>query len=272
MALRDRASFQVFRGATRRRVFGVLLGTTTVVVLVAGTVAFAHDADDGQIHGCYEKKSGRLRIVDDRRCSDDEWRVSWSERGRRGEAGPRGPVGPAGPAGAAGEVGAKGERGPSGPVGPAGPAGPMGPAGPAGPAGEPGPQGLVGPDGAPGPEGETGPRGPAGPPGTEGPPGPQGDRGPAGISGFEMVTARTPGDGFNSDGQKRATVQCPNGKRIVGTGASLEGDEDVTGRIALQEIAPVNGSGRQARAVAAEVAPGTNLRWAVVVVAFCAAA
>ena len=36
--------------------------------------------------------------------------------------------------------------------------------------------------------------------------------------------------------------------------------------------APVNGAGRPARAVAAEVAPGTNLRWALVVIAYCAEA
>jgi hypothetical protein len=86
-----------------------------------------------------------------------------------------------------------------------------------------------------------------------------------------MVTARVPGDGLNSEGRKRVTAQCPNGKRVVGTGSSIEGDdEDLSGRIALQEIAPVNG--RQVRAVAAEVAPGTNLRWALVAVAFCAEA
>lgn len=271
MALRDRIIFGQLlpRRARRGRILGTVMVTSVLTIVVAGTVASAHDADDGQIRGCYEKKTGRLRIADDKRCSDDEWKVSWNEHGRKGDDGARGPAGPAG------AVGAKGDRGPAGPAGPAGPMGPPGPAGAAGPAGkdgEQGPQGLAGPDGPPGPEGQTGPRGPAGPPGAEGPPGPQGARGPAGISGFETVTARTPGDGFNSDGQKRATAQCPNGKRVIGTGATLEGDQDITGRVALQEIAPVNGAARQARAVAAEVAPGTNLRWALVVIAYCAEA
>lgn len=254
MALRDRIILRhvLPRRARGGRALGALV-VTSVLLVAAGTVAFAHGSDDGTIHGCYEKKGGRLRIADDRRCSHDEWKVSWNERGRRGQTGPRGPVGPPGP---------KGDTGPSGASGPAGPAGANG---------EPGPQGVVGPDGPPGPEGPTGPRGPAGPSGTEGPPGPQGVRGPAGIGGFEMVTARAPGDGFNSDRQKRVTAQCPSGKRVVGTGASIEGDDDdLTGRIALVEIAPVNG--RQARAVAAEVGQGTNLRWALVVVAFCAEA
>jgi hypothetical protein len=259
MELRTRALFGRFRGGDRRQVFAIL-GTTVAIVLVAGTVAFAQESGDGPIYGCYEKNTGRLRIADGRRCSDDEWRVSWNERGRRGDAGPRGPEGPAGPAGAPGAPGGEGHPGPAGPVGPVGP---MGPAGPAGPDGAPGPQGPAGP------EGDTGPSGAAGPPGPPGPPGPQGDRGPAGVSGFETVVARVPADGFNSEGLKWVTAQCPNGKRVIGTGGRLEG-EDVAGRVALQELAPMNGSARQARAMAAEVAPGTNLRWALVVVAFCA--
>jgi hypothetical protein len=84
-----------------------------------------------------------------------------------------------------------------------------------------------------------------------------------------MVTARLPLSGFNSDSPKQATAQCPDGKRVVGTGADIEGDAaDIAGRIALQGVLPVSRS--QARAVAAETSPGTNLRWAVVAIAFCA--
>jgi len=258
VALRDSAilGWRLPSGRSSRRFITALAVTSLSAVLLAGTGAFAHDQDDGQIRGCYEKKGGRFRIVDDGRCASDEYRVSWSERGRKGDAGPRGAVGPAGAKGADGSVG---------------PQGPAGAAGPAGRDGEPGAQGLVGPDGPPGPEGPAGQRGQSGPPGAEGPPGPEGARGPAGMSGFESVTVRVPGNGFNSDSPKRATAQCPGGKRVVGTGASIEGDDDdIAGRLALQEIAPANG--RQVRAVAAEVAPGTNSRWAVTVVAFCAEA
>jgi len=249
-------------GRIPRRLFTTLAATSLAVVAVASSNAFAHDQDDGQIRGCYDKQSGRLRIADDGRCSSGEWKVSWNEKGRRGDAGPRGPEGPMGPAG-------KGAVGPAGPTGAAGPAGPAGPKGPNGADGQPGPQGLVGPDGPVGPEGTAGQRGPAGPAGPEGPTGPQGSRGPAGISGFEMVTARTPDSGYDSDNLKLATAQCPNGKRVVGTGASIEAAaEDVAGRVALQQIVPVNG--RQARAVAAELAQGTNQRWALVAVAYCA--
>lgn len=264
MALRDRAAFRYFRQGTRGRAFGVLLGTTMAVVLVAGNLAFAHDPHESVISGCYDKDSGRLRVVAaDRRCGDDERRLTWNERGRRGEPGPKGAdgrVGSVGPQGEQGPVGPQGEQGPPGPIGPAGPAGA------AGADGQPGPQGLTGAEGPPGPEGPQGPRGPAGP---EGPAGPQGERGPAGISGLEIVTVRTPDTGLNSDSPKRAVAQCPNGKRVVGTAAGLEGDEeDIAGRVMLQEIAPV--SVRMVRGVGSEVAPGTSIRWAITVVAFCA--
>ena len=248
-----------FKGNRRRKV-GVFVVTTLAVVLIAGAGAFAHDPHDGVIHGCYDKSSGRLRIVDaDRRCSDGERSITWNDRGRRGDAGAKGADGRPGPAGPKGDVG---------PPGPKGNDGPPGPAGPAGSDGQPGPQGLMGPDGPPGRDGSAGPRGNAGP---EGPPGPQGERGPAGISGFEVVTSRTPDSGFNSETPKRAVAQCPNGKRVVGTAASLVGDdEDIAGRVTLQEIAPTGN--RQVRGVAAEVAPGTNVRWAIVAIAFCAEA
>jgi hypothetical protein len=84
-----------------------------------------------------------------------------------------------------------------------------------------------------------------------------------------MVTARAPLSGFNSDSPKQATAVCPDGKRVVGTGADIEGDAgDIAGKVALQSILPI--SRGQARAVAAEGSPGTGLKWAVVAVAFCA--
>ncbi|MCA1843639.1 MAG: hypothetical protein LC792_10730, partial [Actinobacteria bacterium] len=142
--------------------------------------------------------------------------------------------------------------------------------GPVGADGPGGPQGPAGPDGPPGPPGPAGPVGPRGPAGPSGPQGAQGSRGPVGMSGFEMVTARTPSTGFTSDDSKRATALCPNGKRLVGTAAAVDSENggDLSGRVALYEILPVDGRGT--RATAAEVGSGTNLRWAVVAVAFCA--
>jgi type VI secretion system Hcp family effector len=78
----------------------------------------------GLIHGCVNKATGVVRIIDTAKTGTlgtcvasgalAETAVTWSQ------------TGPAGPAGG---------QGPAGQAGPAGPAGPQGPAGPAGPAG-----------------------------------------------------------------------------------------------------------------------------------------
>jgi len=273
----------------RRRHFTVALSLATVgVVVAAGAVAFADIPDSGVVHACYDKAGGRLRVIDQHdSCAGSERHITWNERGAQGPrgevgpagakgapgaagpAGPRGEVGPAGPAGPKGDPGDDGIAGPRGPDGPAGAAGPAGPVGPVGPAGPVGPPGPAGADGMAGPAGPPGPRGPSGPAGAAGPAGPQGPRGPAGLSGFEIVTARTPTAGFNTAPSKQATALCPDSKRVVGTGATIESDNgDAGGRVALQRISPV--SDREARAVAAEVGNAGALRWAVVVVAFCA--
>jgi hypothetical protein len=85
------------------------------------------------------------------------------------------------------------------------------------------------------------------------------------------VTARTPTNGFNSESPKQVTAECPNGKRVIGTGANLEASNgELDGQVALQEIAPIRRN--EARGRAAEVSTGSNVRWALVVVAFCAEA
>ena len=70
MALRDSAllGLEMASGRSSRRFITALAVTSLSAVLLAGTGAFAHDQDDGQIHGCYDKKGGRFRIVDDGRC------------------------------------------------------------------------------------------------------------------------------------------------------------------------------------------------------------
>jgi len=283
MALRERASIgrKLPELGTRHRRYGLLALTTVVVVVVAGAVAFADIPDHGVVQACYDRESGRLRVVDNSGCGAHERKITWNARGPegpRGEVGPAGakgaagPQGPAGPAGTTGAVGLQGPVGPKGDSGPAGPAGKDGAPGPRGPAGVdglPGPQGMPGADGpagAPGPVGPRGPSGAAGQAGADGPAGPVGARGPAGVSGFEVVTARS---AFNSDGAKQATVQCPAGKRLIGTAADIDGDPaELAGRVALQGVGPVDP--RSARAVAAEVGQGTSARWALVAVAFCA--
>src|SRR5947209_4476772 len=158
MAVRDCVTLgqKLLRSGVRHRILGLFGLTSLLVVVVAGAVAFADIPDSGVVHACYDRDSGRVRVVDNTGCGANERKISWSARG------------------------------------------------------------------------------------PEGPPGPQGPRGPAGMSGFEVVTARMPLSGFNSDNQKQATALCPAAKRVVGTGADLETDSgDVAGRVALEQVGPV---------------------------------
>ena len=110
-----------------------------VLVLAIGGMAWASvPGADGVIRGCYDARSGGVRIIDvaaGQSCRSNETSVNWNQTGRAGPAGPAGPagltgaMGPAGPAGASGPAGPPGATGPAGPVGPAGPMGPAGPAG-----------------------------------------------------------------------------------------------------------------------------------------------
>jgi hypothetical protein len=80
---------------------------------------------DEVVNGCYNRKTGLLRIVEDQYgCRQNENPISWNQAGSPGERGPAGP---------------KGEPGPMGPPGPKGELGPQGPAGPKGEQGAPGP-------------------------------------------------------------------------------------------------------------------------------------
>lgn len=127
-------------------------GALLVTVLVGGGVAYsAIPSAGGAISGCYNAKSGQLRVIDvdaGQSCARNEVAIAWNHTGPQG---PQGPTGPQGPAGS------------QGPAGPAGPGGVQGPQGPQGPEGPEGPQGAIGP---PGPTGPQGPQGPAGPGGT----------------------------------------------------------------------------------------------------------
>jgi Lamin Tail Domain len=73
-----------------------------VLVVVAGVALAGIPDSEGRIHGCREVRTGALRVVDsERRCRDDERRLKWNVRGRRGPAGPMGPAGPQGEPGPA---------------------------------------------------------------------------------------------------------------------------------------------------------------------------
>jgi len=109
------------------------------LALLFGTVALAAiPGAGGAISGCYDKRDGKLRVIDaqaGKKCDRSEAALTWNQ------------TGPQGLPGAKGEPGAQGLPGAQGPAG--------GP-GPKGDKGDPGPQGLPGAQGLQGSPGISG--------------------------------------------------------------------------------------------------------------------
>lgn len=118
---------------------GLLLFTLVGLLITITGLAWAGvPAANGVVTGCYDGKSGALRIIDaeaGQTCSSREKQITWNQTG---------PVGPQGPVGRPGPTGVPGQPGLQGPQGEAGPQGPQGVPGPTGVPGIPGPQGLQG--------------------------------------------------------------------------------------------------------------------------------
>ena len=170
----------------------LLLAVVALLVAVGGGVAYATipTSGTGVINGCYEKRTGILRVIDaeaGKTCTSFETPISWNQMGPKGDRGAEGLAGP---------VGAQGAKG------------------------EPGAQGPAGPQGEPGPPGVTGAMGPAGP---EGPRGPTGDQGPPGVAELsDIVIVGGPGTAQirqqPSADTTRFIVMCPVGKKVIGGG------------------------------------------------------
>jgi len=171
-----------------RRFRITILSAALVGLLGAG--ALAAEAGAAEIHACYEKRTGSLRVVAHAgSCGAGQASVSWNIAGRSGA---RGATGAKGPQGLEGEFGANGVTGATGPVG-ASPAGAVGAEGAAGHGGSTGSVGVVGSTGqrgATGPTGATGATGVTGL-GSEGASGPTGETGPGGPSGPAGPTGKT---------------------------------------------------------------------------------
>ena len=108
----------------------------TLIALLAVPVFASIPGPGGVINGCFQKSTGKLRVIDPssarpslNACHQDELAIHWNQTGAAGPPGPPGPAGPQGPAGPAGAQGPQGPAGPQGAAGPQGPAGPMGPPG-----------------------------------------------------------------------------------------------------------------------------------------------
>jgi hypothetical protein len=86
--------------------------------VAAGGVAWATiPGSEGVISGCYEQRTGLLRVIDaeaGKACTRYEQPLSWNREGLRGEPGPAGVAGPVGPPGPVGEPGPRGHEGPQG--------------------------------------------------------------------------------------------------------------------------------------------------------------
>ena len=130
-----------------------------------------------------------------------------------GREGPMGPAGPAGPPGTKGDTGAQGPKGDTGAQGPKGDTGATGP------------QGAQGPQGATGAQGPVGPQGPQGLQGPQGFAGPQGAPGTNGVSGYERIVWDTGPINVGLLISSSIVATCPTGKRAVGGGHELLGNQ-----------------------------------------------
>ena len=102
----------------RRRTLA--LATIAAVAVGAGAGYAAIPGSSGAVNGCYEKKTGILRVIDKdagKSCLAFESPIAWSVQGPKGDPGAPGAAGPKG------DTGAPGVQGPEGPPGPAGAAG-----------------------------------------------------------------------------------------------------------------------------------------------------
>jgi hypothetical protein len=82
-------------GTLLRRVAGpIVLGAAALLAVAAVAGAAIPDSDDGEIHGCYQKNQGQLRVIDaqaGQACRASEEPLDWNQQGVQGEPGPRGP-------------------------------------------------------------------------------------------------------------------------------------------------------------------------------------
>lgn len=114
-----------FRGRAVQLALAFLLGAG---LLGAATGVYASIPDGGGVvHGCYQKITGALRVIDPgkgQKCSGTELGLTWSQAGPPGVTGQQGPTGQRGPTGDNGQQGLSGMTGATGPSGAEGATGP----------------------------------------------------------------------------------------------------------------------------------------------------
>jgi collagen triple helix repeat protein len=145
----------------RRRAMRMLLAATAMLAAATGGIAVATiPGSDSVVNGCYEKRTGILRVIDTeagKACiTRYETPINWNQKGPKGEPGLQGIQGDKGQQGLQGIQGEKGVQGEKGIQGEKGLQGVQGEKGETGDQGLQGIQGERGPEGA---RGETGPPG-----------------------------------------------------------------------------------------------------------------
>jgi hypothetical protein len=87
------------RGRLRRPRTLIVLGAAALLALAVGIAGAAiPDSNDGEIHACFKKNQGQLRVIDAEAgttCGPAEEELVWSKTGPTGATGPTGPRGPA---------------------------------------------------------------------------------------------------------------------------------------------------------------------------------
>jgi hypothetical protein len=81
-------------GLLRRFAGPLVLGAAGLLAVAAVAGAAIPDSGDGEIHGCFQKNQGQLRVIDaeaGQACRPSEESLVWNQEGLQGETGPRGP-------------------------------------------------------------------------------------------------------------------------------------------------------------------------------------
>jgi hypothetical protein len=83
------------RGWLRQPRILIVLAAAALLVLAVGIAGAAiPDSSDGEIHGCFKKNQGQLRVIDAEAgttCGPAEEELVWNQTGTTGATGPRGP-------------------------------------------------------------------------------------------------------------------------------------------------------------------------------------
>ena len=92
-----------------------MVAGVAALVLGFGIAQAAVPNSSSVIHACYNKQTGRLRVVgSSASCGPGERSLAWNQNGPSGPPGPRGSTGSPGPSGPAGSTGSPGPSGPPG--------------------------------------------------------------------------------------------------------------------------------------------------------------